>query len=65
MKFIKIFATMSILFLMEGCVYFNDEGVGTRKYRECVEYYDAEGIYHCECDKNLIDYKDFTEKGER
>ena len=45
---------------MQGCVYFNDEGVGTRLYRDCKEYYDAEGIYHRECDKNLVDYHDLT-----
>ncbi|WP_353662182.1 hypothetical protein [Hydrogenimonas sp. SS33] len=65
MNTIKIFIALPILLLLQGCVYFNDDGIGTRKYRDCVEYYDAEGIYHCECDKNLIDYKDITEKGEQ
>ena len=64
MRTIKIMTILSILLSTQGCVYFNDEGVGTRKYRDCVEYYDAEGIYHCECDENLIDYKDLAPKGE-
>ena len=64
MKPIKSFLLVPILLLLQGCVYFNDEGIGTRKYRDCVEYYDAEGIYHCECDENLIDYKDLKGKPE-
>ena len=51
-----------LLLLMQGCVYFNDEGVGTRLYRDCKEYYDAEGIYHRECDKNLVNYNDLIGK---
>ncbi|WP_457597391.1 hypothetical protein [Hydrogenimonas sp.] len=59
MKAIKHFFILPILLLlMQGCVYLNEDGVGTRKYRDCVEYYDAEGIYHCECDENLFDYDD-------
>ena len=64
MRTIKIMTILSILLSTQGCVYFNDEGVGTRKYRDCVEYYDAEGIYHCECDENLVDYKDLVPKEE-
>ena len=47
---------------ISGCVYVNDEGIGSRRYRDCTEYYDAEGIYHKKCDKNLIDYKDMRLK---
>jgi hypothetical protein len=49
------------IFLFQGCVYFNDEGIGTRKYRDCTEYYDAEGIYHKECDDNVVEYDDMIE----
>ena len=51
-----------LLLLMQGCVYFNDDGVSTHRYRDCVEYYDAQGIYHCECDKNLADYRQIPDK---
>lgn len=30
-------------------------------YNGCEEYYDAQGYYHKECDKNLVDYKDLKE----
>ena len=61
MKRLIIFFYLTILLLtMQGCVYFNDEGVGIRLYRDCKEYYDVEGIYHRECDKNLVDYHDVT-----
>ncbi|HZF70835.1 MAG TPA: hypothetical protein VEZ39_08285 [Sulfuricurvum sp.] len=45
--------------LMTGC--FNDRGVSMRYYNDCEEYYDAQGYYHKQCDKNLIDYKDIKE----
>ncbi|WP_236579138.1 hypothetical protein [Hydrogenimonas urashimensis] len=64
MKKMKYFLILPILFTLQGCVYFNDNGIGTRKYRDCVEYYDAEGIYHCECDENLVDYDELLQKGE-
>ncbi|WP_324791679.1 hypothetical protein [Sulfuricurvum sp.] len=32
-----------------------------RYYNDCEEYYDAQGYYHKQCDKNLIDYKDIKE----
>jgi hypothetical protein len=65
MKQLKIFLIVPILLTLQGCVYFNEDGIGTRKYRDCVEYYDAEGIYHCECDENLIDYDELKPKGEQ
>ncbi len=64
MNAIKPFLLVPILLVLQGCVYFNDDGIGTRKYRDCTEYYDAEGIYHCECDENLIDYKDLKGRSE-
>jgi hypothetical protein len=68
----KVFDTISFMkrtfalwllpvFLLQGCLYFNNEAVGTRKYHDCEEYYDAEGIYHKECDKNLAEYDDVIE----
>lgn len=42
-----------------GC--FNDRGISLRYYNECQEYYDAQGYYHKECDKNLVDYKEVQE----
>ena len=43
--------------LLQGCLYFNDRGVSHRYYSDCKEYYDGMGIYHKECDENLVDYK--------
>ena len=34
----------------------NDRGVTTKYYNECKEYYDATGVYHKECPKNIIDW---------
>jgi hypothetical protein len=42
-----------------GC--FNERGISLRYYNDCEEYYDAQGYYHKQCDKNLIDYNDFKE----
>lgn len=47
-----------ILFLFNGCLYLNDRGISTTYYNDCHEYYDALGIYHKKCDKNLINYKE-------
>jgi len=44
-----------------GCIYFNDRGVSNEYYNECHEYYDSMGIYHKNCDKNLIEYKDVSD----
>lgn len=30
-----------------------------RYYNDCEEYYDAQGYYHKQCDKNFVDYSDF------
>ncbi len=42
-----------IIFLFNGCLYVNDRGISTRYYNDCREYYDAMGIYHKKCDKNI------------
>ena len=59
-----LFATIAA-FVLQGCVYFNEEGIGARKYRDCTEYYDALGLYHKRCDKNLAEYDDIVEKIEK
>jgi len=59
-RFVMLF--LALMLLLQGCVYFNDEGIGKRKYRDCVEYYDAQGLYHKECDPNLIDYDEIPDK---
>ncbi|NPA74030.1 MAG: hypothetical protein GXO12_04895 [Epsilonproteobacteria bacterium] len=51
-----------IAVLFDGCLYVNDTGISTRYYNDCHEYYDSMGIYHKECPKNLIDYKDLQIK---
>lgn len=45
-----------LLLLFGGCV--NDRGISARYYNDCREYYDMQGYYHKECDKNIVDYKD-------
>ena len=61
----KKFYIVSILLLLslQGCVYFHEDGngiyrfgVSTHKYRDCIEYYDAAGIYHRDCNDDLINY---------
>ena len=42
-----------IIFLFSGCLYVNERGISTRYYNDCHEYYDAMGIYHKTCDKNI------------
>lgn len=45
-------------FILGGCLYVNERGISTEYYNGCKEYYDAMGIYHKVCDKNLVEYKD-------
>jgi len=59
----RFYIYILILLFFQGCVYFHENGdgdyrfgVSTHKYRDCVEYYDASGIYHRECNDDLIDY---------
>jgi hypothetical protein len=44
--------------LFSGCLYVNDRGIDTSYYNECTEYYDAMGVYHKKCDKNLIEFQE-------
>lgn len=41
---------------LSGC--FNERGVSLKYYNNCEEYYDMQGYYHKECDKNLVEYKE-------
>jgi len=63
MKRFSIILILILLFSLQGCVYFHEDGdsiyrfgITTHKYRDCVEYYDVAGIYHRECNEDLIDY---------
>jgi hypothetical protein len=47
-----------ILLSLNGCLYFGDEGVSTKLYNDCKEYYDGDGNYVKECPKNLVDYSE-------
>ncbi|MBD3809314.1 MAG: hypothetical protein IE884_02145 [Sulfuricurvum sp.] len=42
--------------LISGC--FNERGVSLKYYNTCEEYYDMQGYYHKQCDKNSVDYKE-------
>lgn len=64
----KYFLILPILLLLNGCVYFNEDGISAKRYRDCIQYYDAQGKFHCECDENIIDYKEMPNrllKGEK
>jgi hypothetical protein len=56
---------ITLPFLFSGCLYVNDRGIDTHYYNSCKEYYDSMGVYHKECDKNLVEFqkvKDGTKK---
>lgn len=55
----KHYFLILIPIVFTGC--FNERGVSLRYYNDCEEYYDAQGYYHKQCDKNLVDYKDIKE----
>ncbi len=56
-NFMKIHTLFFLLPLfLSGC--FNDRGVSLKYYNDCEEYYDAQGYYHKQCDKNIVDYKE-------
>lgn len=57
----KTILILLIALLFQGCLYFNDRGVSNRYYNGCNEYYDAMGIYHKECEENLVEYKTVTD----
>lgn len=44
--------------LFAGCV--NNRGISLKYYNDCEEYYDVQGYYHKQCDKNILDYSDVT-----
>ncbi len=54
----KHYLLLLIPIMFAGC--FNDRGISLRYYNDCEEYYDAQGYYHKQCDKNIIDYSDIT-----
>jgi len=58
----KISIILILPFFLSGCLYFNDRGISNEYYNDCREYYDSMGIYHKECDKNLVDYKEIKQK---
>ncbi len=49
------------IFLFQGCLYFNDRGVSGHLYDNCHSYYDGDGNFIEECDKNIIDYDEAKE----
>lgn len=52
----KYYLLFCIPFVFSGC--FNERGVSLRYYNDCEEYYDIQGYYHKQCDKNIVDYSD-------
>lgn len=58
----KLFLILPIF--LSGC-YVNERGISARYYNDCREYYDAAGMYHKVCDKNIIDYKDVTDSAKK
>lgn len=45
-----------ILIAFTGCM--NERGISLSYYNGCKEYYDLQGYYHKDCDKNIVEYKD-------
>ena len=52
----RILLLSALTAMLGGCVFLNDRGVTTKYYNECKEDYDATGVYHKECPKNIIDW---------
>ena len=52
----KYYLIVLLPVLFSGC--FNERGVSLKYYNDCEEYYDMQGYYHKQCDKNLVDYKE-------
>ncbi|MDR2033879.1 MAG: hypothetical protein LBP89_04530 [Helicobacteraceae bacterium] len=50
----KINALFFCVFLFSGCVSINECGVSTKYYNDCVEGYDAQGVYFKKCPPNNI-----------
>ena len=36
----------------------NERGISLSYYNNCNEYYDLQGYYHKDCNKNVVEYKD-------
>ncbi len=49
------------IFILQGCLYFNDRGVSGHLYDNCHSYYDANGNFIEKCDDNIIDYDEAQE----
>lgn len=49
------------IFMLQGCLYFNDRGISGHLYDNCHSYYDGDGNFIEECDENLIDYGEAKE----
>lgn len=55
----KHYLLLLLPIMFAGC--FNDRGISLRYYNDCEEYYDAQGYYHKQCDKNLVDYQEIKD----
>lgn len=55
----KHYLFLLVPIVLGGC--FNERGVSLKYYNDCEEYYDMQGYYHKQCDKNLLDYKEVIE----
>ncbi|NOQ29486.1 MAG: hypothetical protein GQ570_00035 [Helicobacteraceae bacterium] len=54
MKHLTILILITIIF--SGCV--NKRGISSTYYNDCKQYYDYQGFYHNECEKNMVEFKD-------
>jgi hypothetical protein len=59
----RLFFYILIPLITQGCVYFHENGdedhrfgISTHRYRDCVEYYDASGVYHRDCNDALFEF---------
>lgn len=51
-----IFLLAFLALMLSGCV--NKRGISAKYYNDCSEYYDSQGYYHKDCEKNLIEFED-------
>lgn len=53
----KVFFLCIFVLFFTACV--NKDGLSTKYYDDCKEYYDALGVYHKKCDNDIFDKNEF------
>ena len=50
-----------LIFILQGCLYFNDRGISAHFYDNCHSYYDCNGTFIEECNDDLVSYKEINQ----